>query len=57
MTGEHLSTRAMAGSRARERRRNGSLIEATKRYKVAGWAPVSEEAGNTGGEPIRDMMA
>jgi sulfur-oxidizing protein SoxB len=36
---------------------NGEPIEAGKRYKVAGWAPVSEEARNAGGEPIWDLVA
>lgn len=34
----------------------GKPIDATKRYKVAGWAPVSEEAKAAGGEPIWDLM-
>jgi sulfur-oxidizing protein SoxB len=28
-----------------------------RKYKVAGWAPVSEEARVAGGEPIWDVMA
>ena len=28
-----------------------------KKYKVAGWAPVSEEAKAAGGEPIWDVVA
>jgi sulfur-oxidizing protein SoxB len=38
-------------------RLNGKLIEAGKTYKVAGWAPVSEEAKAAGGEAIWDLMA
>ncbi len=34
------------GSRIGEMRLKGKLIEANKKYKVAGWAPVSEEAKN-----------
>ena len=45
------------GNRIQDMRLNGKLIEANKKYKVAGWAPVSEEAKNTGGEPIWDVMA
>ena len=37
-------------------RLNGKAIEAGKTYKVAGWAPVSEEAKNAGGEAIWDVM-
>jgi S-sulfosulfanyl-L-cysteine sulfohydrolase len=34
----------------------GKPIDAAKKYKVAGWAPVSEEARIVGGEPIWDVM-
>jgi sulfur-oxidizing protein SoxB len=34
----------------------GKPIDAEKKYKVAGWAPVSEEARVAGGEPIWDVM-
>ena len=36
---------------------DGRLLDANRQYKVAGWAPVSEEARATGGEPIWDLMA
>ena len=45
-----------AGKRITDMRLNGKAIEANKTYKVAGWAPVSEEARNTGGEPIWDVI-
>ena len=45
-----------AGKRITDMRLNGKAIEANKTYKVAGWAPVSEEARNTGGEPIWDLI-
>jgi sulfur-oxidizing protein SoxB len=45
-----------AGNRISDMRLNGKSIEASKTYKVAGWAPVSEEAKNTGGEPIWDVI-
>ena len=45
------------GKRISEMRLNGKLIEAGKAYKVAGWAPVSEEAKAAGGEAIWDLMA
>jgi len=44
------------GKRITDMRLNGKAIEASKTYKVAGWAPVSEEAKNTGGEAIWDVM-
>jgi sulfur-oxidizing protein SoxB len=36
---------------------SGKPLDATKKYKVAGWAPVSEEARANGGEAIWDVMA
>ncbi|WP_062308790.1 thiosulfohydrolase SoxB [Polynucleobacter sinensis] len=47
---------ASAGKRISEMTLNGKSIEPTKTYKVAGWAPVSEEAKNIGGEPIWDVI-
>jgi sulfur-oxidizing protein SoxB len=35
----------------------GKPLQADKRYKVAGWAAVSEEARQAGGEPIWELMA
>jgi sulfur-oxidizing protein SoxB len=46
-----------AGKRITEMRLNGKPIEASKTYKVAGWASVSEEAKAAGGEAIWDLMA
>ena len=34
----------------------GRAIEADRPYKVAGWAPVSEEAKAAGGKPIWDLV-
>ena len=45
-----------AGKRITDMRLNGRAIEASKTYKVAGWAPVSEEAKSVGGEAIWDVM-
>ena len=45
-----------AGKRITDMRLDGKAIEASKTYKVAGWAPVSEEAKNTGGEAIWDVI-
>ena len=36
---------------------SGKPLDAAKKYKVAGWAPVSEEARTAGGEPIWDVIA
>ncbi len=45
-----------AGKRISDMRLNGKAIDPNKNYKVAGWAPVSEEAKNLGGEPIWDVI-
>jgi sulfur-oxidizing protein SoxB len=34
----------------------GQRIEADKLYKVAGWAPVAEEARNAGNKPVWDVV-
>ena len=47
---------AAMGGRIDEMRLNGKPIEADRTYKVAGWAPVSEEAAKTGGKPIWDVV-
>ena len=48
---------ARMGARISDMTLNGKALEASRQYKVAGWAPVSEEAKVTGGEPIWEMMA
>jgi sulfur-oxidizing protein SoxB len=48
---------AKMGGRIGEMTLKGKPLEASKKYKVAGWAPVSEEARHAGGEPIWDVMA
>ncbi|PQJ25551.1 thiosulfohydrolase SoxB [Limnobacter sp. SAORIC-690] len=45
-----------AGRRISDMRLNGKPIEASKTYKVAGWAPVAEEARNNGEPPIWDVV-
>jgi sulfur-oxidizing protein SoxB len=45
-----------AGTRITDMRLNGKAIDPNKNYKVAGWAPVSEDAKNAGGEAIWDVM-
>jgi S-sulfosulfanyl-L-cysteine sulfohydrolase len=46
--------RAKIGSRITDMRIKGRPIEAGKKYKVAGWAPVAEGAS---GEPIWDVVS
>jgi sulfur-oxidizing protein SoxB len=48
---------AAMGSRIQDMRLGGKLLDASKTYKVAGWAPVSEAARDKGGEPIWDLVA
>jgi len=48
---------ASMGKRILDLRLGGKPLEADKTYKVAGWAPVSEEARDRGGEPIWDLVA
>jgi sulfur-oxidizing protein SoxB len=44
---------ASMGSRISDMRVNGRLVDAGKRYRVAGWAPVARDAD---GEPIWDVV-
>jgi len=46
--------RGRMGSRISDLRLRGKAIEAGKKYKVAGWAPVAEGAH---GEPVWEVMA
>jgi sulfur-oxidizing protein SoxB len=48
---------AKMGSRITDMRLKGRPIEAGKRYKVAGWAPVAEDAKNAPGvKPVWDVV-
>jgi S-sulfosulfanyl-L-cysteine sulfohydrolase len=44
------------GKRIQDMRLKGRPIEANKTYKVAGWAPVAEEARNAGNKMIWDVV-
>jgi len=48
---------ARMGGRIGDMVLNGKPLDGGRKYKVAGWAPVSEEARKAGGEPIWDLMA
>ena len=52
-----IAPNATMGRRITAMTLRGKPIEASKAYKVAGWAPVSEEAKAAGGEPIWDVIA
>ena len=51
-----IDPNARAGSRIVRMELAGKPIDADRTYKVAGWAPVAEEAKNAGGEPIWDVV-
>lgn len=44
------------GKRISNMRLGGKLIEADKKYKVAGWAPVAPEARNQGNKMVWDVV-
>jgi len=44
------------GKRIRDMQLNGKPIEAGKTYKVAGWAPVAEEARSAGNKQVWDVV-
>ncbi|MEJ7668722.1 MAG: thiosulfohydrolase SoxB [Casimicrobiaceae bacterium] len=52
-----IEPKAAAGQRITRMELKGKAIDATKKYKIAGWAPVAEEARSAGGEPIWDVVA
>ncbi len=47
---------ATMGARISDLRLGGKALEAGKNYKVAGWAPVAEEAKRTGGKPVWELV-
>jgi sulfur-oxidizing protein SoxB len=47
---------AAMGKRIQDMRLGGRPIEASKTYKVAGWAPVAEGARNAGNKPVWELV-
>jgi sulfur-oxidizing protein SoxB len=47
---------AAMGSRIDEMRLHGQPVQADKKYKVAGWAPVAEEARNQGNKQVWEVV-
>ncbi|MCB1996348.1 MAG: thiosulfohydrolase SoxB, partial [Rhodoferax sp.] len=47
---------AEMGKRIQDMRLAGKPIEADKTYKVAGWAPVSEEAAKAGNKQVWEVI-
>jgi len=52
-----IDPNAPQGRRITRMELKGKALEPAKTYKVAGWAPVSEEAKAAGGEPVWDLVA
>jgi sulfur-oxidizing protein SoxB len=48
---------APMGARIGDLELDGKPLQADRRYKVAGWAPVSEQALPAGGEPVWEVVA
>ena len=48
---------ARIGARIGDMELRGKPVEAGKRYKVAGWAPVADDALASGGEPVWEVVA
>ncbi len=51
-----LTPGAKMGARIGDMRLNGLAVEADKTYKVAGWAPVSEEARRADNKPVWEVV-
>jgi sulfur-oxidizing protein SoxB len=51
-----LNPTAPAGKRIEDMRLGGKPIEASRNYKVAGWAPVAEEAAKAGNKPVWELV-
>ncbi len=51
-----ITPNAAMGARISDMRLHGKLLDANKGYKVAGWAPVSEEARTAGSKPVWDVV-
>ncbi|MBI5718038.1 MAG: thiosulfohydrolase SoxB [Burkholderiales bacterium] len=54
--GYSMAPRAPMGARISDMRLAGKPIEAGKTYKVAGWAPVAEEASRAGHKPVWEIV-
>ena len=52
-----IDPHAKMGRRITSMMLHGKPLDAARKYKVAGWAPVADEARAGGGEPIWELMA
>ncbi len=51
-----INPTAAMGRRIEDMRLNGKPVEASRNYKVAGWAPVAEEAARAGNKPVWELV-
>jgi S-sulfosulfanyl-L-cysteine sulfohydrolase len=51
-----INPTATMGRRIEDMRLAGKPIEASRNYKVAGWAPVAEEAARAGNKPVWELV-
>lgn len=51
-----INPTAAMGRRIEDMRLAGKPIEAARNYKVAGWAPVAEEAAKAGNKPVWELV-
>ncbi len=52
-----IDPNAAMGHRITSMSLRGKPLDAAKKYKVAGWAPVGDDARAAGGEPVWDLMS
>jgi sulfur-oxidizing protein SoxB len=52
-----IDPNAAMGHRITSMSLHGKPLDAAKKYKVAGWAPVGDDARAAGGEPVWDLMS
>jgi S-sulfosulfanyl-L-cysteine sulfohydrolase len=51
-----IEPNAVSGKRISDMRLNGTPLDADKKYSVAGWAPVAQEAATAGNKMIWDVL-
>ena len=51
-----IEPQAAMGARIQDLRLAGQPLDAAKRYKVAGWAPVAEAARSAGNKPVWELV-